>query len=234
MSIPSGILVVDDDAASLRELLTLLRNLGYRATGAADVPGACALLDAFAFSLLITDVRLHRDSGLKLIRRAREVQPAMAIIAITGFPDAAVEKEIARFGAVYMRKPLDLRRLREILAEKVTAGRKQRRWQRKHVAGGFRATVCGASARIVDMSYGGFRLEMAQPPETVRAPRIDVDLLPFGFKVNAELVWMNRNEPTGAWSCGAALSELESSIARAWRGVVDALPEQTSAGTGRE
>lgn len=228
MSTPSGILVVDDDVASLGGLLTLLRNLGYRATGAADVVGGWALLDAFPFDLLITDIRLHGESGLKLIRRAREVQPAMAVVAITGFPDPAIEKEIERMGAIFMRKPLDLRRLREILAEKVAAARKQRRWQRKRVAGGFGAHVGGAMATVVDMSYGGFRLEMRDPPDTLFPPTIDVDLLPFGFTVSAELVWMNRSEPAGAWSCGAALSEMESSVARAWRVLVDALPESAS------
>jgi CheY-like chemotaxis protein len=227
MSTPSGILVVDDDVASLGGLLTLLRNLGYRATGAADVVGGCALLEAFPFDLLITDIRLHGESGLKLIRRAREVQPVIAIVAITGFPDPASEKEIQRLGAIYMRKPLDLRRLREILADKVASARKQRRWQRKRVAGGFGANVGGASAKVVDMSYGGFRLEMSEPPDTMFPPTIDVSLLPFGFTVSAELVWMNRNEPSGAWICGAALSEMESRVARAWRVLVDALPEST-------
>ena len=228
MSTPSGILVVDDDVAALSGLLTLLRNLGYRATGAADVTGGCGLLDAFPFDLLITDVRLHRESLLRLIRRARAVQPAMGIIAITGVPDPSIEKEIEDAGAIFMRKPLDLRRLREILGEKVAAGRKQRRWQRKRVAGGFGAHVGGAAAKVVDMSYGGFRLEMSAPPDTVFPPNIDVSLLPFGLTVSAELVWMNRNDPSGAWSCGASLSDLDSRIARAWRVVVDALPESKS------
>ncbi len=52
-----------------------------------------------------------------------------------------------------------------------------------------------------------------------------MDLLPFGFTVNADLVWVSRHEPTGSWNCGAALSELDPNIERAWRTVVDALPE---------
>src|SRR5215208_865615 len=81
MSTPSEILVVDDDVSSLTGLLSLLRNLGYRTTGAVDVVGGCALLEAFPFDMLITDIQLHRESGLKLIRRAREVRPAIAIVA---------------------------------------------------------------------------------------------------------------------------------------------------------
>lgn len=228
MTTPSEILVVDDDVASLAGLLSLLRNLGYRTTGAADVVGGCALLDAFPFDVLITDIRLHGESGLKLIRRAREVQPAMAVIAITGYHDPAVEKEVVRLEAIYMRKPLDLKRLRDVLADRVASGRKQRRWHRKRVAGGFGAHVAGASARIVDVSYGGFRLEMTSPPDPSQSSSINMDLLPFGFTVNAELVWVSRHEPTGSWNCGAALSELDPTIERAWRVVVDALPESPS------
>lgn len=228
MTTPSEILVVDDDVPSLAGLLSLLRNLGYRATGAADVVGATALLDAFPFDMLVTDLLLPGESGLKLIRRAREVQPAIAIIAITGFPDHAVEQEISRLDAIYLQKPVDVRQLKEIVADRVASGRRQRRWSRKRVAGGFGANVAGASATIVDISYGGFRLEMLSPPDPAKTPTINMSLLPFGFTVNAELVWINRNDPTGTWNCGAALSPLDPTIARAWRVVVDALPESPS------
>jgi CheY-like chemotaxis protein len=225
MTTPSEILVVDDDVASLAGLLSLLRNLGYRATGAADVDGGCALLEAFPFDILITDLRLPKESGLRLIRRAREVQPAIAVIAITAYPDPAVEQEVLRLEAIYLQKPIDVRRLEEIVAERVASGRRQRRWNRKRVAGGFGANVSGTAATVVDISYGGFRLEMLSPPNPVETPTINMNLLPFGFTVNAALVWINRNDPTGTWNCGAALSELDPTIVRAWRVVVDALPD---------
>jgi CheY-like chemotaxis protein len=228
MTTPSEILVVDDDVPSLAGLLSLLRNLGYRTTGAANAEGGYAMLDAFPFDVLITDIRLHGQSGVKLIRHAREVQPAIAVIAITGFPDSTVEQEVVNLGAIYMRKPIDVRSLREILAEHVTSGRRQRRWTRKHVAGGFGAHVAGATAKIVDVSYGGFRLEMSSPPDPSQSPTINMNLVPFGFTVNADLVWVSRNEPTGSWNCGAALSKLDPTIERAWRVVVDALPESSS------
>ena len=50
MTTPSEILVVDDDVPSLAGLLSLLRNLGYRTTGAANVEGGYAMLDAFPFA----------------------------------------------------------------------------------------------------------------------------------------------------------------------------------------
>jgi CheY-like chemotaxis protein len=228
MTTPSEILVVDDDVPSLSGLLALLRNLGYRSTGAADVVGGCALLEAFPFDMLITDIRLHGESGLKLIRRAREVRPSTSIIAITGYHDPAIEAEVALLNAIYMRKPLDIARLRDILTEFVASGRRQRRWNRKPVAGGFNASLGGVPAKITDISYGGCRFQMAAPPDPSHPPRLSLNLLPFGFTVNAQLVWITRNEPTGWWSCGASVSGMDSSIERAWRVVVDALPESSS------
>lgn len=227
MSTPSEILVVDDDVAGLTGLLSLLRNLGYRTTGAADVVGGSALLDAFPFDMLITDIRLHGESGLELIRRAREVRPAIAIVGITAYPDRAIEEQIEQLNATYMRKPVDLARLREILEEGVAGGRRQRRWNRKAVAGGFHASLDGTPARIIDISYGGCRLEMSAPPDPSHPPHVNMNLLPFGFTVQAELKWIARNEPTGSWNCGAAVLEMDSSIERAWRVVVDALPESS-------
>ena len=58
---------------------------------------------------------------------ARSNAIAIAVIAITGFPDSTVEQEVVDLGAIFMRKPLDVRSLREILAERVTSGRRQRR-----------------------------------------------------------------------------------------------------------
>jgi len=227
MDTSSGILVVDDDVATLRGLLELLRNSGYRATGAADLDAAIHLVQAISFDLLIVDIRLRAESGLNLIRLAREEQPAVAIVALTGFPDADVEREVTRLGGTYSLKPVDPQRLLAIVGEKVSGPGKQRRWLRKRVAGGFRARMGNTPAKVVDMSYGGFRLEMSAPPEREPPPSIELNLMSFGLFVNAEVVWTSRLESSGGWACGASLSDTDPTTARAWRGVVDTLPKSS-------
>jgi len=138
------------------------------------------------------------------------------------------ERYIEHLNTTYMRKPLDVTRLKKILAEGVASGRRQRRWNRKAVSGGFRANLDGTPAKIVDISYGGCRLEMSAPLTPSHSPRVRMKLEPFGFTVNAEVKWITRNDPTGSWNCGAAVAEMDSGIERAWRGVVDALPESSS------
>lgn len=225
METSGGILVVDDDVETLRGLLEVLRNAGYRAAGAADLDAALHLVQAISFDLLIADIRLKADSGLRLVRLARAEQPAMAVVALTGFPDPAVEAEVNRLGATYSLKPMDSERLLAIVGEKVSGPGKQRRWIRKHVAGGFGARIDGVPAKVLDMSYGGLRLEISMPPEQEPPPSIEVSLMSFGLSVSADVMWTTRLEPAGTWICGAALLETDANTSRAWRGVVDTLPK---------
>ena len=223
MASPSEILVVDDHVASLASLLSILRSPGYRSTTALDFSDALARLHESSYDLLLVGVPLDGESGLEFIRRARAARPGVGVVVINDPVDAAAADELARLDAVVIKLPGDLIRLSEILVTGVAAGRRQRRWNRKRVAGGFGAKIGNASARVLDISYGGFRLEMSVPPDPTQA--IDMNLLPFGFVVNAQLVWVNRSEPSGPWNCGAALSQLDPAIERAWRVVVDALPD---------
>jgi CheY-like chemotaxis protein len=225
METSGGILVVDDDVETLRGLLELLRNAGYRAAGAADLDAALHLVQAISFDLLIADIRVKADNDLRLIRLARAEQPAMAVVALTGFPDPAVEAEVRRLGATYSLKPMESQRLLAIVGEKVSGPGKQRRWIRKHVAGGFRARIDGVPAKVLDMSYGGLRLEISMPPEKEPPPSIEVSLMSFGLSVSADVMWTTRLEPAGTWICGAALLETDPNTSRAWRGVVDTLPK---------
>ena len=84
METSGGILVVDEDVDTLRGLLELLRKAGYRAAGAADLDAALHLVQAISFDLLIADIRLKADSGLRLIRRLAREQPALAVVALYG------------------------------------------------------------------------------------------------------------------------------------------------------
>ena len=220
-------MVVDEDVASLRELLELLRDAGYRAAGAADFDAALHLVRAMSFELLIVDLQLKAKDGLRLIRLAREEQPAIAVVALAALPDPAIESEVDRLGATFSLKPFDPQRLLPIVAEKVSGPGRQRRWIRRRVAGGFRAQIGSVPAKVLDMSYGGLRLEMSMPPEREPPPSIEVDLMSFGLSVSVDVVWTSRLEPSGAWTCGAVLLDTDPTTSRAWRGVVDTLPKRS-------
>ena len=222
---PWGILVVEDDLGTLRPLLELLRNTGYSAAGALNFDAASGLVRAIPFDLMIAGVKPGADTSLDLIRLAREQQPGMAVIAMTATPDPVVERECTRLGATCLLRPVELPPFLSIVAEKVSDLSRRRRWARKNILGGFDASVAGRKAKVVDMSYGGFRLEMPVPLDTTPPAPVEVTLLSFGLSVNATLVWSRNFNTPGPWMSGAALRDTDESTARAWRVVVDALPD---------
>jgi DNA-binding response OmpR family regulator len=80
----SRILVVDDEAPIRITLERLLRRRGYSVTVAASGEEALALLDQDTFDLVLLDLKLPGISGLEVAGYARTLQPAPAILLLTG------------------------------------------------------------------------------------------------------------------------------------------------------
>jgi DNA-binding response OmpR family regulator len=100
------ILVVDDDVVSLSAMLDILRDDGFRATGAATLEAALRLQAVFLFDLLIVDLRLGRANGLDLVARARREQSVLPAIVLSGSVDVTAEMESRLLGADYLVKPV--------------------------------------------------------------------------------------------------------------------------------
>jgi DNA-binding response OmpR family regulator len=121
MDAPRTILVVDDDVNSLSGLLELLRDRGYKATGAATLEAATRLLDAFLFDLLIVDLRLGRANGLDLIYRARQEQSMVPAILITGFWDESTKRTARALGTDCVLKPIIPSDLLELVKDRLAS-----------------------------------------------------------------------------------------------------------------
>ena len=98
--------------------------------------------------------------------------------------------------------------------------RRERRWPRKRVLGGFRVTAAGRPAAVVDVSYGGLCLEI---PSTDTVPALfDVEVSGLNLHLMVQPVWSSARVP-GALLCGAALASDATPAARTWREIVDRL-----------
>ena len=103
----------------------------------------------------------------------------------------------------------------------LSAVRRQRRWPRKRVVGGFRVTAAGRTAAVVDVSYGGLRLEL---PDRGNLPKsFDVEVAGIGLHLEVEPVWSYPSNETGGTVCGAAIAADHTAAARTWRDIVDRL-----------
>jgi signal transduction histidine kinase len=87
------ILVVDDEPQIVRLCTQVLTELGYVVQGAHSGMKALARLEAEAFDLLIVDIKMPGVDGLMVLRQARELDPNLTAVVITGFAtmDRAIE-----------------------------------------------------------------------------------------------------------------------------------------------
>ena len=68
-----SVLVVDDEAFVRESLRDLLENEGYRAIEASSVREAVQALEAESPGVIVTDLRMPRESGLVLLHEARKL-----------------------------------------------------------------------------------------------------------------------------------------------------------------
>ncbi|MGE5243950.1 MAG: response regulator [Betaproteobacteria bacterium] len=214
------ILVVEDDPATRAGIVELLNRAGYEASACGRFEEARRALRESRPDLLITDIRLGDYNGLQLLVGTPEPVPT---IIVTGFSDPVLEAEALAHNAPYLVKPILPAQLIATI-ERMLAGAGQdapgvRRWTRKRPGRTLPVEVDGFSARIIDVSYGGLRLEVDRDPQeipdsfTVRLPQL---LVPV------DVVWRSRTE-ADTMICGLALANLAQANASSWCGFVDAI-----------
>jgi DNA-binding NtrC family response regulator len=107
------ILIVDDEPDMLENITRILGRQGYACVTAPDGARGRELLEADRPDLLLTDLKMPGADGMELLRQAKEIDPALPVIVITGF--ATVESAVAamREGAFdYLPKNFSVEQLR--------------------------------------------------------------------------------------------------------------------------
>jgi CheY-like chemotaxis protein len=221
MKLAYRVLVLDDDERALGGMVETLREAGYQVDGVHTYEAAKRLLASNSYDLLITDVRLRGFNGLHLVMQCRIDHPEMGVIIMSEHEEPMIEIEAGRYRARLVRKPIDPPAFLQAVNESLVPVRRQRRWPRKRVVGGFRVTADGRPAAVVDVCYGGLRLQVPGP---ARLPAtFDVEVSGIGLHLEVEPVWMHPVDDYGAVLCGAALSSDSTPAARTWRAIVDRL-----------
>jgi DNA-binding response OmpR family regulator len=196
-----------------------LRHAGFNPDVVATFEEARPRLTAGSPDVLVTDVRLGEFNGLHLAIVGRERRRALTAIVI-GAPDAGFAKEATRHGAVFLAEPVLEQDLLMSIATHFQA--RHRRWPRKQVTELVDVAFGDYPARIVDLSYGGLRLEVDDTGATVPEPGSGhrVSLPAFGVAIDTALVWVGRG-PSGHLLYGAAVETMNPRVTNAWRQVVD-------------
>ncbi len=217
----SRVLLVSPNIESRSRMERWLRRAGFETESVSTFEEARPKLTAATPDALVSAVQLGEYNGLHLAIVGRDRRPALVAIVV-GPHDSVLAKEAEQHGATYLKEPATEEALVSKLITLLQEVGRHRRWPRKHVAEPV-AAQCGASpARIVDLSYGGVRLEVADvgaaAPELGSGLR--VNLPAFGVSIDTALVWVERS-PSGFLHCGAAVDRLSPAVTTAWRQVVD-------------
>ncbi|MBX7258122.1 MAG: diguanylate cyclase [Candidatus Hydrogenedentes bacterium] len=104
------ILLIDDEPSVLDVMRAHLAELGHECTGETSPLRALELLRFQSFSLMITDLNMPEMNGIEMVRRAKEMDPDLAIVVVTGMVDINSAIEAMHSGADdYVVKPFNLR-----------------------------------------------------------------------------------------------------------------------------
>ena len=123
----ASILVVDDEQ-SMREFLEiLLTKQGHAVSTAADAGAAIARAAQGDLDLVVTDLRLGRDSGLDVLRAVKSTTPATEVVMVTASATTENAIQAMKAGAYdYVLKPFKVDEIL-LVVEKALERREVRR-----------------------------------------------------------------------------------------------------------
>lgn len=110
------ILVVDDDSTFRQELADLLVEDGHSVASAPNAPKALEVLAGQEVDVVLTDLKMPRQSGLELLKEIRHRWPRTLVVMITGYATVESALEAMKLGAFdYIRKPFRAEQVQETL-----------------------------------------------------------------------------------------------------------------------
>ena len=122
-SIQPTILIVDDEKHTRDGLRRLLED-EHDVYVAADIAGAVNVLEREQIDLLLTDLRLGSEDGMKLIDRALKMPHAPICIMMTAYGSVDVAVEAMKRGAYdFVTKPLNLDKVELLIARALQSRR---------------------------------------------------------------------------------------------------------------
>jgi len=118
------IVVIDDDEGNRRSTEMALRRDGYAVVSFRSGEEGIEHLGGQEADLLVTDLRMPGMDGLEVLARAREIDPGIAVLVITGFGSVESAVDAMKQGADdYLQKPVNLVELRKRVAAAVVKRR---------------------------------------------------------------------------------------------------------------
>ena len=116
------VLLVEDEPLVLKMLQRVFGAQGWGVVAASSAEEALELVGARAPDVLVTDVRLPRQSGLWLCRQLRSSYPDLPVVFISGYTDGLAEKMDPRDALV--GKPFSAPEMVQVVRDRLPGGAK--------------------------------------------------------------------------------------------------------------
>lgn len=121
------VLIVEDEQAALKNLQHVMKKEGYDVTGTLSGTHAIELLEDREFDLVLTDLRMEKVDGIKVLERAKQLHPETEVILITAYASIPSAVETMKKGAYdYIDKPFKLDDVRKIVSSAIERVRLRR------------------------------------------------------------------------------------------------------------
>ncbi len=113
---PIRILVADDDDSLRWVLQTQLEEMGYTVSAVSDGIEALAEIEREPPSLVLSDLKMPRLSGMELLKRIQTRHAEIPVVIMTAYGTIQSAVEAMRMGAYdYLTKPIDYEELRIVV-----------------------------------------------------------------------------------------------------------------------
>jgi CheY-like chemotaxis protein/anti-sigma regulatory factor (Ser/Thr protein kinase) len=117
------LLLVDDDPAVHDLLTAVLRPPDWRIDSAYDGLEGLARIEAHAYDMVLTDVRMPGLDGLELLHRIRQIRPEAKVMVMTGDSTPTnIVRAIREQAFYYFSKPFSPSAVAEMIAQAVNTG----------------------------------------------------------------------------------------------------------------
>ena len=230
MGARTRIAVATSSPAERAAIVEWLDSGGFQAMSIANVGVSARELEALQFEMLIVDAELMTVGALMQVARYRATPRPVIVV---GEADMEVEIDAERRGASYLVRPLERSSLLFAVTLALAEGRPMRRSPRKLVPR-FPALIDGVPTRVLDVSYEGVRIELAEKHRGALPPYFTLRVPLFDLGVMVQRVWVNTAMGASAdghlW-CGGTLARNPQRSATSWHVMVDTSPAAAEAQT---
>jgi DNA-binding NtrC family response regulator len=122
------ILIADDEKSFLKFSAKLLKKEGYQCDTAKDGPAAVGFLRENRYDVVISDIRMPGNTGLRLAQEVGSLQAGVPVVIVTGYPSLDTAKRAVGLPVVaYIEKPVEFNVLLSSVKSAILQGRS---WQK--------------------------------------------------------------------------------------------------------